>query len=146
MSLEELERRVRAMEDLEAIKRMHRQYMNHLDNLEFGAAAAMFAEDATAQVRTFGVKHGKKEIEEVYMGILAHRKERFDAHLVSQPIVTLDGDWAKGEWIVYMFFSKPTLQWVQGRHECEYVKVDGQWKFSYLKFTRTLSSDPLEYP
>jgi len=146
MSLEELEERVRAMEDLEAIKRMHRQYMNHLDNLEFGAAAAMFSEDATAQVRTFGVKHGKKEIEEVYLGILAQRKERFDAHLVSQPIVILDGDRAKGEWIFYMFFSKPTLQWVQGRHECEYVKVNGQWKFSYLKFTRTLSSDPSEYP
>jgi len=38
------------------------------------------------------------------------------------------------------------VQWVQGKHECEYVKENGQWKFSKLKFTRTLASQPSEYP
>jgi hypothetical protein len=146
MSLEELEKRVKAIEDLEAIKRLHRQYVSHLDNLEFGAAAAMFGQDATAEIRDSGVRRGRKEIEQLYLGILAQRKERHDGHLVSQPVITVDGDTAKGTWIVYMLFSRPTVQWVQGRHECEYVKEDGQWKFSKLKFTRTLASQPSEYP
>ena len=146
MSLEDLEKRVKAIEDAEEIKKLHRQYMLHLDNLEFAEAAAMFSENATAEVRDSGVRKGRKEIERVYLGILAQRKERHDGHLVSQPCVTVDGDTAKGTWIVYMFFSRPSVQWVQGRHECEYVRENGQWKFSKLKFTRTLASQPTEFP
>lgn len=146
MSLEELAKRVKAIEDLEEIKQMHRRYMDHLDKLEFAQAAEMFAENATAEVRDSGVHRGKKEIAHIYLDILAQRKERHDGHLVSQPIVTVDGDTAKGTWIVYMFFSVPSVQWVQGKHECEYVKENGQWKFSKLKFTRTLASQPSEYP
>ena len=140
MSLEELERRVRAIEDLEEIKKLQRRYMSHLDNLEFREASEMFSENAIVEIRDSGIRKGKKEIVDVYLGILARRKERHDGHMVGQPIITVEGERAKGTWIVYMLFSKPSVQWVQGRHECEYVKEDGQWKFSRLKFTRTLAS------
>jgi hypothetical protein len=146
MPLEKLEKRVRALEDLEEIKKLQRLYMSHLDNLEFREAVEMFSENATAEVRDSGVRRGRKEIAEVYLGILAQRKERHDGHLVGQPIITVDGDTAKGTWIVYMLFSRPSVQWVQGRQECEYVKENGQWKFSKLKFTRTLASHPSEVP
>jgi hypothetical protein len=53
---------------------------------------------------------------------------------------------AKGTWLIYMLFSKPTIQWVQGKNECEYRKENGKWKLSKLKFTRTLASDPSLYP
>jgi len=146
MTLKELEKRVRAMEDLEEIKKLQRRYMDHLDKLEFREAMEMFAEDATAEVRNSGVRRGRKEIEEIYLGILAKRTERHDGHMVGQPIISVDGDTAKGTWMVYMLFSKPSVQWVQGRHECEYVKENGQWKIKKLKFTRTLASQPSEYP
>ncbi len=146
MSLEELEKRVKAIEDLEEIKKLQRRYMSHLDNLEFGQASEMFSEDATVEIRDSGVRRGRKEIADVYLGVLARRKERHDGHMVGQPIITVEGDTAKGTWVVYMLFSKPSVQWVQGRHDCEYVKEDGQWKFSKLKFTRTLASEPSEYP
>jgi ketosteroid isomerase-like protein len=146
MSIEELERRVKALEDLEEIKKLQRRYMSLLDNLEFRQAVELFAENATAEVRNSGIRRGKKEIADIYLNILAQRKERHDGHLVGQPIITVEGDTAKGTWIVYMLFSKPSVQWVQGRHDCEYVKEDGQWKFSKLKFTRTLASQPSEYP
>ena len=146
MTMEELEKRLRAMEDLEEIKKMQRRYMSHLDALEFREASEMFSEDATAEVRNSGVRKGKKEIQDIYLNILAQRKERHDGHMVGQPIITVEGDTAKGTWVVYMLFSKPSVQWVQGKHECEYVKENGQWKFKKLKFTRTLASQPSEYP
>ena len=57
-------------------------------------------------------------------------------------MLTIDGDTARGTWTVYIFFSVPNIEWVQGRHDCEYVKVNGEWKFSKLKFARTLASKP----
>jgi hypothetical protein len=45
-----------------------------------------------------------------------------------------------------MLFSQPTVQWVQGKNECEYRKVNSTWKISQLKFTRTLASRPDLYP
>jgi hypothetical protein len=62
------------------------------------------------------------------------------------PDLTLSGDTCKGTWVVYMLFSKPTLQWVQGRNDVEYRKVNGIWKIAKLRFTRTLASDPSMYP
>jgi ketosteroid isomerase-like protein len=146
MSHEELEKRVRVLEDVEAIKTLHQRYISHLDRLEFQEALDLFTEDATAEVRNSGVKKGKKAIAEIYLGILARRTERHDGHLAAQPEITVEGDTARGSWLIYMFFSVPSIQWVQGRNDCEYVRQDGRWKISRLKFTRTLASRPDLYP
>jgi hypothetical protein len=63
-----------------------------------------------------------------------------------QPDITVVGDRARGTWLIYMLFSRPTIQWVQGKNECEYRKVNGKWKISRLKFTRTLALDESLYP
>jgi hypothetical protein len=146
MNLEELEKRVRAIEDLEQIKRLQREYMSCLDNLQFAKVLDFFTDDAEVEVRQSGVMKGRENYSKIYLGTLAQRKERHDGHLVGQPIITVDGDTARGHWMVYMFFSVPTIEWVQGRNDCEYVKENGQWKFSKLKFTRTLASKQELYP
>jgi ketosteroid isomerase-like protein len=146
MTLEQMEKRLRALEDLEEIKKLHRRYISYLDNLRFDKALDLFAEDAIVEVRDSGPRKGKKEIAEIYLGVLAKRTTRKDGHLVGQPDITVEGDTAKGHWIVYILFSEPSVQWVQGRNDCEYVKEDGHWKFSKLKFTRTLASQPSLFP
>jgi hypothetical protein len=146
MDLKELEKRVKAIEDLEEIKQMHQEYMLCLDNIQFSKALDFFTEDAEVEVRNSGVMKGKEDYSRIYMGTLAMRKERHDGHLVAQPNVTVNGNTAKGHWIVYMFFSVPNIEWIQGRHDCEYVKENGKWKFSKLKFARTLASKPNLYP
>ncbi|OGN99942.1 MAG: hypothetical protein A2Y90_03285 [Chloroflexi bacterium RBG_13_52_12] len=146
MDVKELEKRLQAMEDLEQIKQMHCEYMSCLDNIQFAKALDYFTDDAEVEVRFSGVMKGRESYSKIYLGTLAMRKERHDGHLVAQPVITMDGDTAKGHWIVYMLFSVPTIQWIQGRHDCEYVKVNGQWKFSKLKFARTLASKPDLYP
>jgi ketosteroid isomerase-like protein len=146
MTLKDLEKRIQAIEDLEAIKRMHQEYMSCLDSLQFAKALDFFTDDAEVEVRFSGVMKGRKNYSKIYLGTLALRKERHDGHLVAQPDITVNGNTAKGHWIVYIFFSIPTIQWVQGRHDCEYVKENGKWKFSKLKFTRTLASRHDLYP
>ena len=146
MTIKEMEKRLQALEDLEEIKKLHRKYISYLDNLEFEKALDLFTEDAIAEVRNSGPRRGKKEIGEIYLGVLAKRTTRKDGHLVGQPDITVEGNKAKGHWIVYILFSDPSIQWVQGRNDCEYVKENGQWKFSKLKFTRTLASQPHLFP
>ena len=148
MSLEDLEKRVKAIEDLEEIKKLHQNYINLMDNLQYEEVLDLFTEDATSEVRDFGVKKGKKEMAEIYLGVLAKKRgaTRFDGHMAIQPDITVDGNTAKGTWLIYMLFSKPEIQWVQGKNECEYKKENGTWKISKLKFTRTLASDPSLYP
>ena len=148
MSLEELEKRVRALEDIEEIKKLHQHYIDLMDNLRYEEVLDLFTEDATSEVRNFGVKKGRKEMAEVYLDVLAKKrgKTRFDGHMAIEPDITVDGNTAKGTWRIYILFSKPEIQWVQGKNECEYRKENGTWKISKLKFTRTLASDPALYP
>lgn len=148
MTLEELAKRVQALEDLEEIKKLHQKYINLMDNLQYEEVLDLFTEDASVEIRNFGVKRGRREMSEVYLGVLAKKRgnTRFDGHMVIEPDITVEGDAASGSWLVYMLFSKPSLQWVQGRNDVEYRKQNGQWKLSKLKFTRTLASDPALYP
>lgn len=147
MNIEELEKRVMAIEDIEEIKKMHQGYMSCHDNLQFEEILDLFTEDAEVEVRNSGVQKGRENYSKIFMGTLATRRlERHDGHLVAQPDITIDGDRAWGTWIVYMFFSVPNIEWIQGHHDCEYVKENGKWKFSKLKFSRTLASKPELYP
>ncbi len=148
MTLEEIAKRLQALEDVEKIKFLHQHYMNLMDNLRYEKVLDLFTEDATLEVRNFGVKRGRAEMAEVYLDILAKSRGnvRHDGHMAIQPEIFVDGDTASGTWLIYMLFSKPEIAWVQGKNECEYRKVDGEWKISKLKFTRTLASDPALYP
>ena len=147
MTLEEMEKRLTALEDLEAIKKLHQNYINFMDNMKYNDVLDLFTEDATAEVRNSGVKRGKKELSEIYLGLAEKRGSvRYDGHLVIEPDITVEGDNARGTWLVYMLFSRPVINWVQGVNEAEYRKENGVWKISKMKFTRTLASDPSMYP
>lgn len=148
LSVEELAKRVQALEDVEDIKKLHQHYIDLMDHLRYEEVLDLFTEDATSEIRNFGVKKGRKEMAEIYLGVLAEKRgsKRFDAHMAIEPDITVDGNIAKGTWLIYIFFSKPKIQWVQGKNECEYRKENGVWKISKLKFSRTLASDPSQYP
>ena len=148
MTLEELEKRVRTLEDLEEIKKLQQHYIDLMDNLQYEEVLDLFTEDATSEIRNFGVKRGRKEMAEIYLGVIAKKRgnKRFESHMAIEPNITVNGNNAKGTWLIYIFFSKPEIQWVQGKNECEYRKENGIWKISKLKFTRTLASDPSQYP
>jgi ketosteroid isomerase-like protein len=148
MSLIDLEKRIQTLEDMEKIKKLHQNYIDLMDNLQYEKVLDLFTDDATVEVRQSGVKTGRKELSQVYIDVLAKNRGsvRYDGHMAVHPDIHVSGDTARGTWLIYMLFSKPSIQWVQGRNECEYRKENGTWKFSKLKFTRTLASDPTLYP
>ena len=143
VNLEELMQRVQKLEDLEEIKQLHRNYIACIDKMETYKIPDMFTEDGTAEIQDSGELKGKKAVEELFTrGYLSQRKSRTDGHLCGEPIITIDGNRAKGHWTIYIFFSGPSVQWTQGVNDCEYIKENGKWKFKKLKFVRTVASDP----
>lgn len=146
MDLEELEKRIRALEDLEEIKKLHQKYMDLMDNLRYKEVLDLYTEDASVEVRNSGVLKGKEGLTDIYINKLGRRTARSEGHFVIEPDITVDGDTARGTWLVYMLFSIPSVEWVQGRNEAEYRKVDGKWKIKSMKFTRTNASKPDMFP
>ena len=146
MSLEELEKRVQAIEDQEEIKKLHQKYIDLMDNLRYPEVLDLFTDDAKVEIRNLGVLKGKEGLTDVYINKLGKRTARSEGHFVIEPDITVDGNTARGTWLVYMLFSVPDVQWVQGRNEAEYTKVNSKWKIKSMKFTRTNASKPSMFP
>ncbi len=136
MALEELEKRIGVLEDIEAIKQLHRKYVYALASQQWDDMLDYFIDDGIADIWQWGLRKGKKEIEDLFKNTFNGRILPTYGHLVAQPVISVDGETAEGYWILYLFFPEPEVRWIQGRHDCKYVKVGGEWKFSYVKFTR----------
>ena len=136
MTIAELERRVGALEDIEAIKKLHRMYVYALASQQWDDMLDCFAEDGTADIYNWGPRTGKEEMGKLFKGNFEGRILPTHGHFVTQPVITVDGDTASGYWVLYLFLPGPELTWVQGRYDCNYVRLQGQWKFSYMKYTR----------
>lgn len=138
MTLEELEKRVRILEDGEAVKELHREYLFWISNLEMDRALDCFSSDIEVEIADYGILKGKEEVSRFFREVI-HRNvlQSGDGHFTGQPVITIEGERAKGHWMFYRFLAEPSPRgWVQGRYDCEYVKEGGEWKFSVLKMAR----------
>ena len=143
----ELEKRVQASEDMEAIKKLHREFVHRMNDPKTGDGSGTrnldsFTEDAVINIWHHGIRRGKKEIEEQARNVLSKLTKTASDALI-QPVITVDGDKASGYWSLFIFVpgvtipsGKSLLKWEIGRLQAEYRKVDGEWKISYLKLTR----------
>jgi hypothetical protein len=138
MTLEELEKRVRALEDAEAIKTLHREYLFSISNLEIDKALDCFAENIVTDIAQYGLRRGKTEVGKFFREVIRENVlQSKDGHFTGQPVIKVEGDKASGHWMFYRFVPEPSpKRWVQGRYDCEYVKENGRWKFSLVKLTR----------
>ncbi len=142
VTAEQMAKQIQAFRDREAIEAMHREYIFCLRNYRYEEMIDCFAEDAKLAIRDFGLRTGKAEIGELFRGYIAKVKIP-RGHALVHPVITVDGDRAWGSWAMYHFnydFKAPAgtgrlMEVEQGRYDGEYVKVNGSWKFSYLKFT-----------
>jgi hypothetical protein len=150
MTLKEIEKRLKAMEDIETIKRLHNEYLFYLNNSQWQEMADCFTENATANIHE--LHKGRGEILKFFTEVIAklNAGKGRDAHFAVQPVITVDGNRAQGHWLIYIFIADPTtgnaLRWIQGRYDCEYVKEYGNWKFSSLTYTSPWPSAPENPP
>jgi len=137
MTIKDLEKRITMLEDMEAIKALHREYLFWISGREIEKALDCFARDIEVEVANYGIRRGKEEVAEffretIYKNVLQSK----DGHFTGQPVVTIQDGKASGHWMFYRFLSDSSKRWIQGRYDCEYVKENGKWKFSVLKMRR----------
>jgi ketosteroid isomerase-like protein len=147
MTLEELEKRIQVLEDIEEIKKLQIQYVNSLTQAKWDDVISCFSDDAVVDIHA-GYCKGKAEFSKLFKEIVGLTHIGQEGNFVVHPTISVSGDTAKGSWLLYLQFSQPrTLNprptilasdqapdWMQGYYEMEYERVDGKWKISLLKW------------
>lgn len=141
MTLEELEKRLKRLEEIEAIKCLQNEYIFYLLNGQWEEIVECFSENAQVHIWRHGRCQGKKEIYRLFTERIskANAGKGRDAHFTVMPVINVEGDHAKGHWMLYIFIADKNTgvvsRFLQGRYDCEYVKENGIWKFSKLVWT-----------
>ncbi len=135
--LDEIEARLGALEDREAIRQLRYRYAYAMDEQDWDRFLSLFTDDATIRFPQAALDQepieGQAALAEFCRGLDGRP---FTAHMMHNGELTLDGDRATGRW----YFEVPEVLedgsavWVQGRYEDEYERVDGEWKFATVAF------------
>ena len=137
-ALKEMEKRVRHTEDIQEIHKIQRRYVNSLIQTNWDDCADCFAEDALIDVYLHDPVRGNTNIRKWFKEELALTHAGAEGDIVVHPEIQIDGDKAKGKWLLYMMYCYPrtgqSLFWVQGFYTMEYVRENGQWKISYMNW------------
>jgi ketosteroid isomerase-like protein len=141
-ALKKLEKRVRVTEDIQEIHQLQRRYVNALICTEWDDCADCFAENGIIDVYLHDPVKGKAAITKWFKEELAITHAGKEGDIVVHPIISVDGDKAKGKWLLYMMYAYPrtgqSLFWVQGFYEMEYIRENGKWKISLMKWTERM--------
>jgi uncharacterized protein (TIGR02246 family) len=128
--LDTLMQRLRRLEDLEEIRQLFVDYGRHLDAGDVAAYAELFADDGEVLLGPIGRAKGRPAIVEL-MTKVKERSPTKSFHLVTNPVIRLDGDCATSEvlWTVIKSDASGKLEVAMfGRHEDELVRERGRWK------------------
>ena len=151
MTLEELEARVRILEDTEAIKKLQRAYNYYLQHWQSEEIISLFSKspDISLEVADSGLLKGMEGVKKFFT-----YQDTFCANTANPPpeflhivfplagIVDVDpgGKTAKGRWYGFGMISIPPPKGkIQANLGCgiwenEYVKEDGKWKFKKINY------------
>ncbi len=134
-SLETTVARLAAIEDLKQLKARYCAYCD--DHYNPDGIAAMFVDDGVWDGgKEFGRHVGRAAIRAFFAGVSG--QILFAAHLVMNPIITVDGDRAHGKWRLIMPCTVrnnengPEARWLLSAYDDEYVRRDGAWFYSRL--------------
>ena len=138
-----LESRLQRLEDIEAIRQLKARYCQGCDddhNPE--AVAGCFIEDGLWEGANIGVHaRGQQAIRDYIGGVRASGRVNSPAHMVMNPIITVDGDLASAHWRFVMMYadrSDPAathFHRIVGIYEDEYVRTPSGWLMSALRVT-----------
>jgi hypothetical protein len=148
MTLEDLEKRIKILEDIEEIKILQANYINYLTTTSWDDLLDCFSDDAVLDINS--KTSGKQELTKLFKEIISKNHIGLEGNFIVQPIISVDGNKAKGKWLLYIQFAQPRKlegrideisssndeapDWMQGYYDMEYTRVNGSWKISYLKW------------
>jgi bile-acid 7alpha-dehydratase len=139
--LTDLEKRIRVMEDIEAIKKLKAKYFRCVDKKLWEEMEEVWVEDAVADYG-MGIEllQGRKAIMEFLKKNL-DRDSMISVHQGHNPEIEITSDTtAKGVWVLNDRLIIQTIATLNGwrYYEDEYVKVNGEWKKKSTKITNIL--------
>lgn len=144
MELEELEKQIRALTDIEEMKKLHYRYVNALTFAEWDKLIDCFAENAVTDLGPPGIVTGKANVARLFKEGISLGHGLGEGSIVVHPIIDVEGDRGKGSWLLYLLnvdlTTKDSTGWVLGEYNVEYVRENGKWKFGFMKWRPRLIS------
>jgi ketosteroid isomerase-like protein len=131
MGVEELEARIRNLEDVEAIRRLKGKFAYFADTKNAAAFMSLVADDAVWEFGPWGHFEGKEEILKFTQNVTLDTYS-FMLHHFYDVSIEVEGDTATGIWYFLVPATnckKERAEWLAGVYDETYVKVNGQWKF-----------------
>jgi len=127
----DVEGRLRRLEDLIEIQQLFVDYGHHLDRGDFAAYSELFAENGELLMGPVGHAKGRNEIEAMMARTFGTGVGSL-VHLITNPVINLDGDRATSDvmWTVVARGTdgQPVLSMI-GRHQDDLVREGGCWRF-----------------
>jgi len=148
MSTEEMEARLRRLEDIHEINNLQGRYNHYLSMLMFDKIIDQFAKkdpNIKVEIADSGVYEGIEGVKRLFRTFgsrLFGRKGASALMMVMTPVIELsrDGNTAKGMWHSFGCYTTVPEEtgivaaWVQGKYDNEFVKEEGKWKFRSLRW------------
>lgn len=135
MTLQELERRITHLEDIEAIKQLKARYCTICDaDHDPDRITELFTEDGIWEGRGIGHAKGHAAIRALFVGF--QKAISYSQHMVMNPLIEVSGDRAHAVWYffgAFTFRAGNEAKWQAARYHEDYVKVQGQWKIEHLR-------------
>ena len=144
-TLEELEKRIACLEDIEAIKKLKAKYARACDEHSAELWTEVFTEDAIWEGGEGYGTHKTRDL--TYKMVAKPGPHPPSLHYFVNPEITIEGNKAYARWLMLRanttvawtlgpkYEANDRVQWVVGYEDDEYVKVDGVWKQNKLKLT-----------
>jgi hypothetical protein len=152
MTLEELEKHVQRMEDIQEIENLQKIYGYYFEFGYMQEVVDLFSENAeSVEITDHGYFKGMAGVKKMYLdwfsGGQARHKPVSGMNVCIMQLqgvveVAPDGRTATGRWNCFDFETRPYAGlsrnfWLQGYYENKYIKEDGKWRFSKLYWNDT---------
>jgi hypothetical protein len=153
MNLEELEKQVTLMEDIQEIENLQRMYGYYFDLQRWQDIVDLFSDNAeSVEIVDHGLFKGKEGVRKMYYDWIGRGGQpnpfppwvQFVIVQIGGVVsVSPDGKTAQGRWQTWLAEAKPygafpRQEWLHGYYENRYVKENGKWLFSKLHWNQTI--------
>lgn len=126
--------RIQWLYDVERIKQLKHRYCAFCDeHYDPDGIAGLFTEDGVWEGGPFGRAETRAGIREFFAGVSG--QVEFANHYVTNPIIDIDGDSARGRWDLWqpmVMAPEPHALWLVAKYREQYVRDGDDWRFREL--------------